>query len=136
MINRLRELLRYDNVAQAAVAFLIGVLVVAPVVVAIGLTTVPFPVPLSAEERGAARVAGETRGRYLAALEAAERVAQYGPRYFDDDFADVLKTGSRADGYALAYRDAWNDAVNQLSRRVPRQLLAREQHTQWIELLR
>ena len=58
------------------------------------------------------------------------------PHYFDADFDDVLKTGSREDGYALAHGDAWNDAVNQLSRRVPRQLLAREQHTQWIELLR
>ena len=110
MINRLRELLRYDNVAQAAVAFLIGVLVVAPVVVAIGLITVRYPSPLSAEERGAARVAGETRGRYLADLEATRRVAQYVPHYFDADFdadfADVLKTGSREDGSALAYGDA------------------------------
>ena len=136
MINRLRELLRYDNVAQAAVAFLIGLLVVAPVVVAIGLITVRYPSPLSAEERETARIAGETRGRYLADLEAAERVAQHGPRYFDAHFADVLKTGLRDDGFALAYGHAWNDAVDQLSRRVPRQLLAHEQHTQWIELLR
>ena len=139
-MSRLRELLRYNNVAQAAVAFVIGLLVVAPVVVAIGLTTVRFPVPLSAAEREAARVAGETRGRYLADREATRRVAQYVPHYFDadfdDDFADVLKTGSREDGYALAYGDAWNDAVNQLSRSVPRQLLAHEEHTQWIELLR
>ncbi len=44
--------------------------------------------------------------------------------------------GDADDGYRRAYEYAWNDAVNTLARRLPRQLLAGEEHTQWVELLR
>ena len=135
-MRRIVDRLRYDNVVQAALAFVIGFLLVGSVVLAIGVSTTRFPDGLTAAEQQTARIRGETRGRYLADREAARRAADYVTRQVDTDLADVLKTGSHDSGYALAHDHAWNDAVDRLARRVPRQLLANEEHTQWIELLR
>ena len=135
-MRRILDRLRYDYVAQAALAFVIGFLLVGSVVLAIGVSTTRFPDGLTAAEQQTARIRGETRGRYLADREAARRAADYVTRQVDSDIADLLKTGSRDAGYALAHDHAWNDAVDRLARRVPRQLLANEEHTQWIELLR
>ena len=58
------------------------------------------------------------------------------PRLAEDEVEAQLSDGDADDSYRRAYEYAWNDAVNTLARRVPRQLLAAEEHTQWIELLR
>ena len=65
---------------------------------------------------------------YLADREAARRAADYLALQVDSAIADLLKTGSRDAGYAQAQDHAWNDAVDRLARRVPRQLLANEEH--------
>ena len=38
--------------------------------------------------------------------------------------------------YDLAHEFAWNDAITQLTRRLPRQAIDRDAGSQWIELLR
>lgn len=135
-MTRLRQLWQYDVVQQSAIAFGVGFLLMAVVMAVIIAATPAFRSGISSVTEEQAQLSGESRGRYLAERRAARDARLIADDLADQDLPALLADGSREAGRLLAYDYAWNDAVNTLSRRLPRQLLAREEHTQWIELER
>ncbi len=135
-MKQLRELWRYDLVRQSAIAFGFGFLAAGLIVVVLVAATPLFRGGVSSVDEETAKISGEARGAYLAERQARRDAQLLGPQAAERDLAGLLAEGTRGEGYELAYRRAWNDAVTQLSWRLPRQMLAREEHTQWIELLR
>lgn len=135
-MTRLRELWQYDVVQQSAIAFGVGFLLMGVVMAVIIAATPAFRSGISSVTEEQAELSGESRGRYLAERRAARDARLIADDLADQDLPGLLADGAHADGRLLAYDYAWNDAVNTLSRRLPRQLLAREEHTQWIELER
>ena len=135
-MTRLRELWQYDLVRQSAIAFGVGFLLMGVVMVVIIAATPAFRSGISAVTPEQAELSGESRGRYFAERRAARDARLIADDLADQDLPGLLADGSREDGRLLAYDYAWNDAVNTLARRLPRQMLAREEHTQWIELER
>lgn len=49
---------------------------------------------------------------------------------------DLIVNGNYDQGYDLAYAQAWNDAIDRLTRAAPLQSQAEREGTQWIELRR
>ncbi len=136
MIDRLRELLRYDLARQAAIAFAIGFVVIGLIMIAIVASTPSFRAGASKVGEEAAQLSGEGRGRYLASVVASREARPIGKQAAAADLPGLLESGDHDEAYDLAYEFAWNDAITQLTRRLPRQTLDREAGTQWIELLR
>lgn len=120
----------------SALAFLLGFLLVASIVAIVAVFTGPLPKGISEEARVEAETVGAARGRYLAQRDAERSATELAPRQAEEEIGSRIEGGDPARAYQRAYEYAWNDAVNTLSRRIPRQLLAQEEHTQWIELLR
>lgn len=135
-MTRLRELWQYDLARQSTIAFGVGFLLMGVVMAVIIAATPAFRSGISAVTPEQAELSGESRGRYLAERRAARDARLIADDLADQDLPGLLADGSREAGRLLAYDYAWNDAVNTLSRRLPRQMLAREEHTQWIELER
>ena len=139
-MNRLSDLWPYDLGRQSLIAFILGfVAVAAAAAIIAGVQSLGDS--LCAEDAcddyvEAERAQGELRGRYLAERNAREQAPPLGAEAARRDLDRLLRDGSPNAGYALAYHHAWNDAVNQLARRQPNQLLAEQDGTQWIELLR
>ena len=79
---------------------------------------------------------GAARGQYLAQQEAKRNAVSEARRQASAEIAGLLGSDNFDRGYQPTYRYAWNDAIERLSRQVPRQRLHEEEHTQWIELLR
>ncbi|MCY4619847.1 MAG: hypothetical protein OXD50_15045 [Chloroflexi bacterium] len=102
----------------------------------VGAVSLQLPDAIPEGVREDAIAGGAARGRYLAELEARQSAVEAAPRLAEDELEAQLSGGDADDGYRRAYEYAWNDAVNTLARGLPRQLLAEEEHTQWIELLR
>jgi len=117
-------------------AFLLGFALVAIVVAIIGAVATPWPSGIPETYRTQVEVAGEVRGQYLARQEAKRNAIEAARRQASTSIADLVAVGSFDSGYQPTYRYAWNDAIERLSRQVPRQRLHEEDHTQWIELLR
>ena len=117
-------------------AFLLGFTLVAVAVAIIGAVATPWPSGIPETLRTQVEASGEARGRYLAQQEAKQNAIDEARQHAAAKIADLVAVGSFDSGYQPTYRHAWNDAVEQLSRRVPRQRLHEEEHTQWIELLR
>lgn len=135
-MTRLRKLWRYDLVRQSTLAFAVGFVVIGIAMAVIIAATPAFRGGVSQVTSEQAELSGESRGRYF-----AEQRARRDARLIADDLAAqdlpaLLQNGAHSDGYHLAYQYAWNDAVDKLSRRLPRQMLEREPGVQWIELLR
>ena len=135
-MNRLRELFRYDLARQATIAFLIGFVVIGALMIAIVASTPSFRAGTSMVGEEAAALSGEGRGRYLASVVASRDARPIGKAAAAADLAGLLESGDHDEAYDQAYEFAWNDAITQLTRRLPRQTLDREAGTQWIELLR
>ena len=115
---------------------LLGFFVAGMLVAIVGAVSLQLPDAIPEDVREDAIAGGVARGRYLAELEARQSAMEAAPRLAEDEVEAQLSDGDADDSYRRAYEYAWNDAVNTLARRVPRQLLAAEEHTQWIELLR
>ena len=136
-MSRLRELMRYDLARQATIAFAIGLVVIGLIMIAIVASTPSFRAGASTVGEEAAALSGEGRGRYLASVVASRDARPIGKQAAAAaDLAGLLESGDHDEAYDLAYEFAWNDAITQLTRRLPRQTLDREAGTQWIELLR
>ena len=142
-MNRLRELLRYDLARQATIAFLIGFVGIGLIMIAIVASTPSFRAGTSMVGEEAAALSGEGRGRYLASVVASRDARPIGKAAAAADLAGLLdsagasaSSGDHDEAYDQAFEFAWNDAIIQLTRRLPRQTLDREAGTQWIELLR
>lgn len=129
-------LLHVRSWPQSVRAFLLGFLLVAGVVAVVGVFAAPLPMELSAEDRAVPEAGGAARGRYLAQQDALKTAIERAPRLAADRIDALFASGNFQYGYRPTYLYAWNDAVDQLSRRVPNQLRSEEAHTQWIELLR
>ena len=117
-------------------AFLFGFTLVAVVVAIIGAFATEWPSGIPETLRDEVEAAGESRGRYLAQREAKRQAIEEAQQQASVEIAALIRAGSFETGYQPTYRYAWNDAIEELSRRVPRQRLHEEEHTQWIELLR
>lgn len=117
-------------------AFLLGFTLVAVAIGIIGAVATPWPSGIPETLRAQVEASGEVRGRYLAQQEAKRNAIDEARRQATLRIAELTGTGSSDSGYQPTYRYAWNDAIEQLSRQVPRQRLHEEEHTQWIELLR
>ena len=115
---------------------LLGFLLVAGVFVIVGVLTSPWASAIPDDIRADAETGGVARGKYLAERAARRAAVDTAPNVAEQEIAAQLANGNADNAYRRAYRYAWNDAVNTLARRIPSQLLAREEHTQWIELLR
>ena len=136
MTTRLRELWRYDLVRQSTIAFGAGFLVIGVMMIIIIAATPAFRGGVSMVSPEQAELSGESRGRYYAEQRARREADLIADDLAAQDLPALLQDGSREAGYELAYSYAWNDAVRQTARRLPRQLLSREPGVQWIELLR
>lgn len=132
----LAGLLRVRSWPQNVRAFLLGFLFVAGVVAIVGAFAAPLPKELPVEARSVPEAGGAARGRYLAQQDALDAAIDRAPRLAADRIDVLIASGNFQYGYRPTYLYSWNDAVNQLSRRVPKQLLGEEAHTQWIELLK
>jgi len=117
-------------------AFLLGFALVAVAVAIIGAVATPWPSGIPDTLRAQVEASGEARGRYLAQQEAKRNAIDEGRQQAAAMITELTGTGSFDSGYQPTYRYAWNDAIERLSRQVPRQRLHEEDHTQWIELLR
>ena len=139
-MSRIGNLWPYDLGRQSLIAFALGFLIVAAMAAIIaGVQSLGDSLCAEgacSEYIEAERARGEVRGRYLAERDAQEQAPQRGAEAGRRDLDGLLRHGSHSEGYALAYTHAWNDIVNQLARRQPSQLLAQQDGTQWIELLR
>ena len=133
---KFRELWRYDLGRQATIAFGAGFVVIGVMMAVIIASTPSFRAGVSTVDKETAELSGKSRGRYLAEREARRQAEELGAEAAARDLPGLLATGEVDEAYELAYDHAWNDVVQQLSRQLPRQLLARDEGTQWIELLR
>lgn len=133
---RLQGLLDARSWPLSLRAFLLGFTLVAVAVAIIGAVATPWPSGIPETLRAQVEASGEARGRYLAQQEARQNAIDEARQQAAAKIADLVAVGSFDSGYHPTYRYAWNDAIEQLSRRVPRQRLHEEEHTQWIELLR
>ena len=108
MINRLRELLRYNNVAQAAVAFVIGFVVIGLIMIAIVASTPSFRTGASMVGEEAAALSGEGRGRYLASGVASRDARPIGKQAAAADLPGLLESGDHDEALrsGLRVRDA------------------------------
>ena len=106
MINRLRELLRYNNVAQAAVAFLIGFVVIGAIMIAIVASTPSFRAGASMVGEEAAALSGEGRGRYLASGVASRDARPIGKQAAAADLPGLLESGDHDEAYDQAFEFA------------------------------
>lgn len=139
-MQRIQNFWADDPGRQSLIAFVAGFLVVGAVAAAI-FTAPTFSgfacaVQVCRDEIETERSSNAVRGRYVAEREAAEQAELIGASAAERDLPNLLAGGTHDEGYALAYGNAWNDAVNQFARRQPRQMLADQDGTQWIELLR
>lgn len=135
-MTRLRQLWHYDLVRQSTLAFAVGFVVIGIAMAVIIAATPAFRSGISQVTAEQAELSGESRGRFLAERVARREASLVADQLAAADLPALLAEGTRDDGYSLAYDYAWNDAVDKLSRRLPRQMLEREPGTQWIELLR
>lgn len=135
-MSQIRELWQYDLVRQSVMAFALGLLAVGAMMAVIIASTPAFRGGLSTVNEETARLSGESRGRFFADRLAARDADRPGREAAAADLPGLVEAGARSEGFELAYEYAWNEAVNQMARSLPRQLLAQEEGIQWIELLR
>ncbi len=134
--GRLFRSLGILRLSQNVRAFLFGLLLVGLLIGIVAALAAPLPARIDDEARIEAEASGAARGRYFAARNAEQTANDLAPDRAEEEIRRRLAEGDPDEIYERAYRYAWNDAVDTLSRRVPAQLLEREDHTQWIELLR
>jgi len=131
---RLRELWRYDLVRQSAIAFLCTGVITAIVIMAalvLDLGSDPLVVDGALVHRDDAvriSLAAQRHAAAQAQLDARAEAAR--------ERRQLAAVGSRGEGYALLYDQAWNDAISEAVSYTPRQSQAALDGTQWIELRR
>lgn len=130
------KLLKIRAWPLSLVAFLAGFTLVAIVVAVLAVVATPWPSGIPESYRNQVETAGATRGLFLAQQEARENAIDEAQRRASEELPSLTASESFDLGYQPTYRYAWNDAIETLSRRVPRQRLHEEEHTQWIELRR
>ena len=96
MINRLRELLRYDLARQATIAFAIGFVA----------STSSFRAGTSMVGEEVAALSGEGRGRYLASVVASRDARPIGKAAAAADLAGLLESGDHDEAYDQAFEFA------------------------------
>lgn len=133
---RLPGLLNVRSWPLSLRAFLLGFTFVAILVAIVGALATPWPSGIPEPLRAQVEATGAVRGRYLAQQEAKHDAIDVARRQATAEFAGLIESDNFDHGYLSTYRYAWNEAIERLSRQVPRQLLQEEEHTQWIELLR
>ena len=128
--------LRFQSWPLSLRAFLFGFTLVAIVVAIIAAFATPWPTGIPEAFRTQVEATGAARGRYLAQQEVKRDAIDEARRQAHVKIDGLIASDNFDRGYQPTYRYAWNDAIERLSRQVPRQRLHDEEHTQWIELLR